>query len=932
MIQVTPETLATAATSLLLPLDEPPSEAAIEEVLASLATGFRADAATVDECRRLLHSRFAIRMSLGETLLSDEWHEPWIDGRRAAIDPYYWKRYRELLLGRGWSPLVVGSLDRATDKLLDLLGNPECAGPWARRGLVMGEVQSGKTAAYTGLVCKAADAGYRLIILLTGTLESVRRQTQGRLDEGFVGFDSREFLNDARARHKRHLGVGLLDSQRDGIVFTSHGTDFRKNVASALNISLASVSEPVLVVTKKNKVVLQRLLAWLRARNADRDGLIEVPVLIVDDEADNASVNTKADPSSATAINQSIRELLGLFRRRSYVGFTATPFANIFIDPQSSDAMLGDDLFPRDFIHVLDPATNYTGVQQYFGADSAGDDVECSVIAAGDPVLRVIDDEEAWLPIRHKLTDVPGVLPDSFRAALHSFLLATAIRDLRRSRRTHVGDGTQHRSMLVNVSRFTEVQLLVADQVRFELEAVRNAVRLHGALGPRDAARAPIIAWLEECFLREFAGCGLEWPEVLAQLHDAIAPISVQAVNQRTGTGALDYSKTSATGGLRVIAVGGNSLSRGITLEGLSTSYFMRNAHAYDTLLQMGRWFGFRDGYGDLCRLWLPEEIAASYRHVAAAVAELKADFRRMERRKATPREFGLRVRSHPGTLLITARNKMATGLDMDLSWGVSVYGRLIESTRLFSDERRNSENRRRCEAFMVQLRRSGHVPAHSPHGGAIVWDGVPASAVADFLEEFLVHPFNYDFQGEAIASFLRRQEGAVDTRLAEWRVVLPVDGRADERPLTVDALPGVLVRPSRRRVKVDAESQSLLVSGKGARVGGRSDLRHGFAPVRYRELNVAGATEEGLRAELAAPLLTMFMLVGVERGDGGARERTFRSGLVLPAISMHFPGTAAPDVPSNLVRYRLNLVAQRALVPMEVEEAEIGDDGDSDD
>ncbi len=675
----TPEALAAAAMNLLS-LEPPPSEADIDGILSRLAAAFGVSDALAGEARRLLHARLAIRMEMGQTLKSDDLHEPWLAGRRSSIVPFYWDRYREMLLGGGWSRYVVATLDRSTEELLDLLGDPALADPWKRRGLVVGDVQSGKTASYAALICKAADAGYRMVILLTGMLENVRRQTQGRLDAAFVGLDSRDFLTRGQIGRKTQIGVGLIDGRRDGIVFTSRDADFRKNAASALNISLNSVKEPVLVVTKKNKAVLERLAGWLRARNADREDRIDLPLLLIDDEADNASINTRQNPGETTAINRAIRDLLKLFRRSSYVGFTATPFANIFIDPASTDDMLGDDLFPRDFIHVLEAPDNYVGMNAVFsGADP--DVPDTGTLDASTRFLRTIDDEDDWLPPTHRQDVEIERLPASLRTALRCFLLATTIRDLRATHRVTERGGSIHRSMLVNVSRFTAVQNCVAENLHLELEDIQRAVRLHGALPPADAAaRSEEIKNLSGIFEHEFSDCGFRWEQVLGELHPSIASVVVQPVNQSTGAASLDYGLMTAPPGLRVVAVGGNSLSRGLTLEGLSTSYFLRNARAYDTLLQMGRWFGYRDGYGDLCRLWLTAEGAGWYRHVAEATAELKHDFARMRRRQATPREFGLRVRTHPDTLLITARNKMASGVDVvGDTRDISLIGRMVE-------------------------------------------------------------------------------------------------------------------------------------------------------------------------------------------------------------------------------------------------------------
>ncbi len=925
MTQATPESLAAMAATML-PTEPPPTEMQIDDFLQRMAGAFQVPEGIVAEARKLIHARFAIRMDKGETLTSDD-HIPWLDARRAAIDPFYWTRYREHLIKNGWPPLVAATLDRATDELLDLLGNPADPSAWQRRGLVMGDVQSGKTATYAALVCKAADAGYRMVILLTGMLENVRRQTQERLDEAFIGFDSADFLGSAKLRHKRHIGVGLIDGRRDGVVFTSREHDFRKNAASALNVALNALNEPVLVVTKKNKAVLERLATWLRARNADRRGRIDLPMLLVDDEADNASINTKKDPNETTAINKAIRDLLALFVRSSYVGFTATPFANIFVDPSSTDDMLGDDLFPRDFIHVLRAPDNYVGMNRLFPATD-----EEAVLSQSIDTIRIASDAEDWLPGGHKKDYKPSPLPASLHLALHCFLITCAVRDLRAQRGDPGRGGGIHRSMLVNVSRFTDVQNRVADALHLELEDIRRAVRLHGGLGPFEAAkRSPAIAALAHTFAEEFDGAGVPWTEVLDALHDAIAPVRVQPVNQSTGAKSLDYRALTVAPGVRVIAVGGNSLSRGLTLEGLSTSYFLRDARAYDTLLQMGRWFGYRDGYADLCRLWLTDEAQGWYEHVTEATGELKRDFARMKRRQATPREFGLRVRTHPDTLLITARNKMASGLDVVVQRDISLIGRGVESSRLYADRRRNETNAGQIDRFTAALRDSGSLPELSPHGGALVWRNVPSAAVATMLDEFLVHPLNFDFQGDAIAEFLRARATPGDA-LSIWTVALPSEGSAAE-VTEIPALAGLGLKAGKRKVKSGRDDGSLLVSGKSARVGGRPDLRHAFGKAEYEALKAANRTssEDELREAMRAPLLLVYLLRGVEAVGPGSEEVPYRDGLLLPALGMHFPGAQDPDAPRHLVRYRLNRVAQQELLPEgEVEDDDVAD-GDDD-
>jgi hypothetical protein len=935
---LTPDQLAAMATNGLT-LEPPPTEAEIDNILTRLGVAFGIDSSVAEEARRLLHARLRIRMDLGQTLKSEDAHQPWLSAARGSITPFYWERYHQMLLRNGWSPLVAATLDRSTDELLDMMGNPIETGSWKRRGLVVGDVQSGKTATYAALICKAADAGYRMVILLTGTLENVRRQTQERLDAAFVGLDSRDFLTKGSLGRKTHVGVGLIDGQRDGIVFTSRDHDFRKNTASALNLSLEAVREPVLVVSKKNKSVLQRLAGWLRARNADRDGKIDLPVLLIDDEADNASINTRQDVGETTAINKGIRDLLSLFRRSSYVGFTATPFANIFIDPASTSEMVGDDLFPRDFIHVLEAPTNYMGMSILFGGTDP-EILDHGSSESGASMLRAINDDEDWLPASHKKDVLVDSLPISLMTALRCFLIATAIRDIRSKDSVAPINTGIHRSMLVNVSRFTAVQNVVASLLHVEVENIRRAVRLHGALEPRTAAQhSSEIATLETAFVQEFSHTGISWPRVLSALYEAIAPIVVKPVNQSTGAASLDYGQADTSTGLRVIAVGGNSLSRGLTLEGLTTSYFLRNAKAYDTLLQMGRWFGYRDGYSDLCRLWLTTEAEGWYRHVADATAELKRDFGRMRRRQATPSEFGLRVRTHPDTLLITARNKMTSGVDVVGEMkDVSLFGRGIESTRLYADEHRNRENFARVDQFIGDLVHSFGPPTASSHEGALLWQKVPSTHVAPLVQDFLLHPLNHDFQGDSIAEFLNTLAAKGDTSLATWTVALLNTG--DDEAVTLGALPGVVFPTKKRAVVVNKDNKSLLVSGRSARVGSRKDVRHAFSKERVDEIVASHkrerpedkvVPEDIFRSFMPAPLLVIYLIRGAE--SKGDRTERFRGGLVLPALALHFPGVRDPDAPGRLIRYRLNRVAQHELFGPEIEEEESPlDDPDADD
>ena len=309
-----------------------------------------------------------------------------------------------------------------------------------------------------------------------------------------------------------------------------------------------------------------------------------------------------------------------------------------------------------------------------------------------------------------------------------------------------------------------------------------------------------------------------------------------------------------------------------------------------------------------------------------------------MRRRKATPREFGLRVRTHPDTLIITARNKMTTGVEVEGERELSFMGRMIETSRLVSDRARNDENRQLMSAFVTRLVGDHGLPTPSPHGGGSLWKAVPALAVADFLDTFLVHPRNFDFQGDAMTDFLRSSAGG-NGLLSHWTVALLTTG--DGQEVSLEGLPGVVLNAKKRRVDFKKDDGSLLVSGKGARVGSPRDVCHGLsveaaaavtATKRQEDPLIRMAPEADYRAEMQAPLLLLYLIEGKEVAKGGPPTGTpYRNGLLLPAIALHFPGSKDPDAPRHLVKYRLNRVAQAELLPADVEEDDV-EDPDADD
>ena len=832
--------------------------------------------------------------------------EPWLEDARAGMDPYYWERYRQLLASRDFSGHVLATLDSVTDRILGLLENPAKEGKWDRRGMVMGHVQSGKTANYIGLACKAADAGYKVIVIIAGIHNNLRNQTQRRIDEGLVGVDSTGAARGALPA-QRVVGVGRFDSRRKPSSFTTTQRDFSKTIADSVGIPLQNLKEPVVFVIKKNTSTLRNLIEWLRAHNAQRGTeSIREPMLLVDDEADNASINIGHRQGEVSRINGQIRELLALFDRRCYVGYTATPFANIFIDPDTEDEMLEDDLFPRDFIVSLDPPDNYFGATRVF-VDDAGD------------VLRPVDDNGDLLPVPHPIHHPVTGLPGSLEEAVRVFVLARAIRLAR-------GHAGSHNSMLVNVSRFVGIQGQVRNELHAIVQRIRGSVRVHGARPTGEARRDPEIEALSRAFEHHYGHLpDASWPAVQAHLHESVSAVNVVEVNSRS-VGSLDYSGHDSIG-LNVIAVGGLSLSRGLTLEGLVVSYFLRNSMMYDTLLQMGRWFGYRPGYEDLCRVWMPEEAQGWYAHIAESIEELRDELARMQSTNATPEDFGLRVRSHPDTLVVTARNKMGSGRTMKVRIGLA--NSFVETAILRRDRPSLEANRQAAVSLAGNLRRKGMAPEHGePVGSGRLVRGAPVSVVDEFLSAFRNHDGSVKTQIPPVRSYIR--ERRID-ELAEWDILFPgvTRAQASARPLMNSAM-GFEMVCQRRAAGPRSDDRTLMVTSR-QRVSSRGIERTGLTREEIRTAEEdydsrhrsAGGRQANYpdwiyRNVRRRPLLVVHLLaIGNEEDD-------LSGDTPVVAWSISFPTTAREE---EKVEYVVNTTWYREHYPDEDDEDAADDD-----
>lgn len=685
-----------------------PSRDEVEQKAAGLASvfGYQGDLSSILEETLIA---VVTRMGEGVSLVDVEakHDQEWVH-RRTDLPTIYSDAYENFLKSEGWNPRVVQSLSDVGTKILGHLQDPESEGTtWKRRGLVIGHVQSGKTANYMALIAKAADAGYKFIVVIAGIHNNLRKQTQERIDEAIIGRSS-----DPDKREP--LGVGLSPDYPHPVTFTTIYDDFGKATSARGGWKLNDFSRPIVLVIKKNVSTLDSLHKWLKELNARGNGQIaDVPMLLIDDEADNASINTNKPDLDPTRTNSMIRKILRLFDKSCYVGYTATPFANIFINHDAYDDEAREELFPRDFIYSLDPPNTY------FGPDKVFLDEQSS-----ERILETIDDCEDYIPFSHKRDDEIAGLPPSLYRALHQFIVARAIRNIR-------GQIGKHCSMMINVSRFVPIQKSVRDHVSVYEKKLREAVKANYAMPEKTALANEYLRDLKKTFDADFSDCGCTWTEVQKALWSVFENLRIYVVNSKSDD-VLDYRKFEREGkGLTAIAIGGLSLSRGLTVEGLTISYMYRNTKMYDTLMQMGRWFGYRPGYEDLCRVHLSRDSIDWYSYIAEAADELRQQIRRMRQDGLSPRQFGLYVWAHPDNLLITAMNKMRSGEKRTVNQSFS--GKLLESYVLPHDKVTNASN----EEVIADFWRNGLGGSSEPTGKGWIIRDVPVGNIEDFLNKF---------------------------------------------------------------------------------------------------------------------------------------------------------------------------------------------------
>jgi hypothetical protein len=630
-----------------------------------------------------------------------------------------WSRHEACLQAQPkWKPYQIASVAEESLRIISKT-TPLQHENFQCRGLVVGYVQSGKTANFTAVAARAADVGYRLVIVLSGIHDSLRNQTQRRLNRELVdvGVDWVSLTDETADFHEPPVADG----------FASTGT--------------------VLIVAKKITPILKRINEWLRKLEGR---LVDIPVLLIDDEADQASINTRGnrrDPSvdedcapdedtAPSLTNALIRDILRKIPRATYIAYTATPFANILIDPDASDSHVGEDLFPKDFVIQLPRPHGYTGTEELFGVSAKGRNVLRTVDDADVKALKPKQRKKSEALVAHGSLDLPQSLCD----ALLTFALVGAIRLLR-------GQTNRSHTMLVHVSQLQRDQLRIGSAIEEQIRAWFK----------HEKAEPGVLQRMIRSALVSLGPVELPGPEdaVIGEAVTNLARLEVVVLNSTTG-GELEYDDKP---GRQLVAVGGNRLSRGLTLEGLTIAYFLRTTTLADALLQMARWYGFRTGYDDLIRIWTTDGIAQWFVELALVEESLRDSITALNKAGRRPDEMAIRMRAH-SVLLLTSKNKSKMLAQDARSWSgenpQTILFPLHDGTALA----------RNLELTSALLRQ--HPATQDAHGGAIVHD-VPVEDVALFLRRYEGHPNSVAFQGAEIADWL--MERAAAGELVTWTV-----------------------------------------------------------------------------------------------------------------------------------------------------------------
>ena len=729
---------------------------------------------------------FEIKALDGEDGFGD-WFEK--ESQREGHTNDYFERYAAYLRDEDFPEDTIAKMKHNCEFVLKRCANPAPGNNEKKKGLVMGDVQSGKTANYLGLINMACDYGYKVIVVLAGLTDSLRIQTQKRIDSGFVGAKS----SSISKADIIYLGVGENNKTHFAVPLTNDVSDFAKAVQEANNGTRDDYNKPVVLVVKKNKSTLSNLNTWLKPGSQN---LKYNNILIIDDEADNASVNTAKDPTKPSQINNLIRALFNNFDIASYVGYTATPFANVFINPDDENG--NADLFPSNFVALLRGDSNYFGASKVFANNGRNQHI------------KLLDESEpAFLDLFHGKDDDYYECAESLKESIRMFFINSAIRSLR-------GKINAHRSMMINISRFTKMHYKIGAVVEKYVTTLKNIISQRSFMSQTEFLCDPEMKKMYDLYMTDkiYNSIRLEvsWEDIQKSLPYEANLMEVFVLNGTKNSQKLNYEDYKELGA-RAIIVGGFVLSRGLTLEGLMVSYYNRNGSAYDTLLQMCRWFGYRPGYEDLCRIYMTEDNVAAFLAAVEATNDLVEQFNHMIMLQKTPNDFGLMIKQTPevletdlADLLITARNKSRNSIDVDLTLNYSAQA--IDTSKFEDDYKINEHNKLAFEKFIDALNRK----FEKDEAGRYIIKDVSNKHIALILKDIKVSSRNKKFDAYCLSEYIGSSE-----KYTKWDVVVPTGSKSESVERILPGLDSPICIPT-RSFKIDEKGDVKTIKIAGER------------------------------------------------------------------------------------------------------------------
>ena len=758
------------------------------------------------------------------------------------------------------SPEAIKTIDRESGEILNLIVGSEMD-KVKRKGLVVGYVQSGKTTNYSAVIAKAIDEDYQFIIVLAGMHNTLREQTQKRMED-YIGTAYREM--------NQHIQL-----------LTSRGSDIDKGVSwSSETTSLA--------VVKKQSDRLQALLDLMEKAKSEGE-LDDVKVLMIDDESDQATPNTAEQCEEYSTINKLIRQIWDQVQQGSYVAYTATPFANVLMHPneeeRSHDSVELDNLgelsnrrferypglYPSDFVYALDCPKGYIGVPHFFGGgqerNALGEvaiDAVRYVEEEEAKILRALAQNEEQTGKKHNW-EVPGL-----QDALHWFMIATALRRLRVNKK-------QHSSMMIHLSHKMDNHF---EAHQFIEEYVSSLKQDYEKPEKYEAMRD-----LYEREVNRMRGINPnrvypKWDELKINVVDVINDVKFIVKNSSTKNQKeeLVYKEGKPA---TYIVIGGNALSRGLTLEGLVSSYYIRESKNYDSLLQMGRWFGFRPGYEDLIRLWTTEDIQEDYRYLAGIEDEIREEIRKID----DPSVVAVKIRDSRKKLNVTSPNKMLNAAPDSINHDSKTY-----QVTVFEEQKDEilSNNIQALESLISSIG-STQKALRENNNGSYLFEGVPADTIINYLKNYEVLPSNPGIDSDSLVKWI------AENVTQNWNVVIYSNIRENKH---AEVFAGYKIRMAERSAVVEKSTRNI--ADIGDLVNSRTyqlDLRI-LDYLGRIEFSKEGGYNRSLYGDF--PLLAIYVLnPKSEATTPDRRNLDAKMPVVLHAIV--FPGNAIPKTDSHV-------------------------------